>query len=671
MDEKQITIRPKKHYNTEEWRQAALHFDEHGRYTNHPPNNSPSSKYYKFWKEQADRCVYGYDIGRDWIPGYFYFYLNFCQMDMTIARKDVSGDIFKSVQGDRVKRFPFFWDGDYDYYHYLDECERAGEFAAVLKTRGRGYSWKAGSMLMRNYALIPASKSYAFAYEKEFLTKDGLLTKAWEIMDFIDINTAWGHRRLINQPMHKTSGYELNLGGKKVKKGYQSEIIGVTLKDDPDKSRGKRGQLILYEEGGKFPKVLQTWIVGSPSMRQDGITHGLQAIYGTGGTVGANFMGLNELFYNPVKYGILPHSNPYDKALISNQTNKGKAGFFTPDDINQQRTMDEDGNSNRILANEVIMKRRAIKQEGGKNPDAYLRYVAEHPLTAKEATLQIGGTLFPITALQDHRAEVEANPHKFEDLEQLVTLVGNPDTDEIECVSSKGLVSINDYPLAEHENIDGCIVIWEHPVKNSQGKIPHDLYIGGNDAYDHDEASTTSLGSTFIMNRLTRRIVAEYTGRPLTAKMYYENVRKLLIYYNAILNYENNWKGLFTYFENRHCAYLLADTPEAIRDKITATATLNRGKGTPGTDPINKYARELILAWLLEPVAPGSEKLNLHTIRSIALLKELEYWNKDDNFDRVSSLGMLMIIEEDRYKYTAEMEKTVNSRAGDKFWKVG
>jgi hypothetical protein len=41
-------------------------------------------------------------------------------------------------------------------------------------------------MLVRNYALIKESKSFAIASEQKFLIGDGLLTKAWEIMDFVD-----------------------------------------------------------------------------------------------------------------------------------------------------------------------------------------------------------------------------------------------------------------------------------------------------------------------------------------------------------------------------------------------------------------------------------------------------------------------------------------------------
>lgn len=71
----------------------------------------------------------------------------------------------------------------------------------VLKSRRKGYSFKCGSMLCRNYYLIPGSKSYAVAAEKEYLLKDGILTKAWEFMDFIDEHTAWAKN--VREPIHK------------------------------------------------------------------------------------------------------------------------------------------------------------------------------------------------------------------------------------------------------------------------------------------------------------------------------------------------------------------------------------------------------------------------------------------------------------------------------------
>ena len=91
---------------------------------------------------------------------------------------------------------------------------------------------------------------------------------------------------------------------------------------------------------------------------------------------------------------------------------------------------------------------------------------------------------------------------------------------------------------------------------------------------DHDESFTNSLGSTFIFKRVLAGeawqdvIVAEYSGRPDTAEEYYENVRKLLTFYNARLLFENERKGIYPYFTNKHCDYLLADQPDKVISEV-------------------------------------------------------------------------------------------------------
>jgi hypothetical protein len=106
------------------------------------------------------------------------------------------------------------------------------------------------------------------------------------------------------------------------------------------------------------------------------------------------------------------------------------------------------------------------------------------------------------------------------------------------------------YPLDKDDDPTGSIVIWEHPNKEASPG----LYIAGIDSYDYDQSGTNSLGSCFIYKRIqnleeySNIIVAEYTGRPATAEMFYENVRKLLLYYNARAMYENQNKGIFVYF---------------------------------------------------------------------------------------------------------------------------
>ena len=164
-------------------------------------------------------------------------------------------------------------------------------------------------------------------------------------------------------------------------------------------------------------------------------------------------------------------------------------------------------------------------------------------------------------------------------------------------------------------------------------------------------------------------IVAEYTGRPSTAEEFYELSRRMLMYFNARMNYENNLKGLFTYFKNKNATHLLTDTPEVLVDKEVMTTTmLNRKKGTPGTVMVNKWGRELIKTWLLTPCPDNADLMNLQKIRSIPLLKELIYWNKAGNFDRVSSLIMLMIQKQEVARIDIHKEKKIKTLSEDPFW---
>jgi len=137
--------------------------------------------------------------------------------------------------------------------------------------------------------------------------------------------------------------------------------------------------------------------------------------------------------------------------------------------------------------------------------------------------------------------------------------------------------------------------------------------------------------------------VAEYTGRPDRAEDYYENVRSLLLYYNAKLLYENERKGIFPYFTQKHSDYLLADQPDIIND-IIGRSTVQRRKGIHMTTQIIDYSEGLIKEWLNEEYAPGFK--NLTRILSEPLIEELIQYNDKGNFDRVRALQCLMIFRE-------------------------
>lgn len=658
----------KKIVNSNKFRQASIQFLNTGQYCQYPEG---TTEFYKFWDEERDRCINGYtaDDG-DFISGYNYFYLNYCPISRIVNH--ITTDKLGNTVVKRVNEvsFPDFWDYDYYYFNAVQEAEEVGKHLCLLKSRRKGFSYKGGAMACRNYYLIPNSKTFIYASNKQYLTDDGILTKAWDYMDFIDKNTAWGKKRSVNTQMRRRAGfYTKDDYGNVIEMGYKSEIIGVTLKDNPDVVRGKKANLILFEEGGSFSELGAAWQIARPSVEVDGIAFGTMIVWGTGGTEGSAFETMKDMFYNPDGYNCLGFDNIWDETATTN-----KCGFFVPQYTNldirdkegKRIYMDEDGNTFRKKSLEHILAERQIVISNATSNAAVDRYVAERPITPAEAMLEFNGNIFPKKELQEQLSLLRTNK-KLQNHKQVGDLIQQPDGTIKWIIKKTG--DITHYPLRTKrdettgaligDDPTGSIVIWEHPNKDASPG----LYIAGVDSYDYDESSTTSLGSCFIYKRVqsieqySDIIVAEYTGRPKSAEEFYENVRKLLLYYNARAMYENQNKGIFVYFTNKHCDYLLADQPDIIND-IVSNSKVNRKKGCHMNKQIKQWGWGLIKDWLNDINADG--KKNVYNIMSEPLLEELIAANDVVNVDRVMALTQVIIYREQLYNVKVKEVKKEN-----------
>lgn len=462
-------------HDTDKFRQAAIFFEKHGCYTLAPRG---TTDYKKYWDQETERCLNGYTApDGEGITGYNYFYLNYSPIFKLVETEytDRNGDVRK--RRERILQFPSFWDYDYYYFCAIEEAEQQGKHMAVLKSRQRGYSFKGASMLVRNYMLIPGSKNFAVASEQKFLVGDGLLTKAWQIMDFLDKHTEWAKQRLVSTRMERVSGYKVtDEFGKQTEQGYLSSIVGITLKNDPERIRGTRGKLVLWEEGGKFPDLLDAWRIEQPSVEtDDGVAFGLMIAFGTGGTIGASFEGLKELFYKPNANNVLAFPNIWDEGRENTE-----CGFFVPaysnlesfDDDGNQRFMDKDGNSLKELAIQNLIDQRNKIKDGGASQQSIDRFISERPMKPAEAVLELGKNIFPRKLLMDQLTRIRTNK-KLQSMKHIVDLEwdGNGQVKATEKKSG----DITNYPLKKGDKPHGSVVIWEYPVKDP----PLGLYIGG------------------------------------------------------------------------------------------------------------------------------------------------------------------------------------------------
>ena len=492
-------------------------------------------------------------------------------------------------------------------------------------------------------------ETFISSYFKTYLNDDGVLNKFEKYIDFCAEYTQFPKKRLTSSldKMKWTSGYKES--NSEIKKGSGNEVIGISVKDSPGKLRGKRGAFIGLEEMGSFPNLIELYSTLRPSMEDGDIVFGMIYAQGTAGDKDSDFSAAQKIMYSPRAFNMQPIKNVYDKV------GQGKPEFvyFYPAYVNRNGCYNKDGISDVTKAIlEVLINRYNVKYN---TTDSTLitKTIAEHPIVPQEAVLRTRGNLFPSSQINERLNQIDTNPNIFDDVyvgELIFDKAG-----QVKYVPSDD-VPIRVYPTEDNKD-KGAIEFYEMPQKNREGKVFPNRYIIGHDPVDDDVSQTMSLTSTFVFDLLTDRIVAEYTGRQEYADDNFEIVRKLCLFYNAKCMYEQNKKGIYSYFKRKGCLTLLAETPEYLKEQniIKEIGYGNKGVGVNATANVNSFADRLTKEWLIKKQVvlvkeEGQEKEveipNLFTVKNRAFLQEAAAYNPTANFDRIRAFGMVMIYRE-------------------------
>ena len=509
------------------FRPSAIHFQKYGCYTFLRPNPNPNSEFKKWIVEEKRRCREGYvrESDGEWVTGYMYWYMNYCPIMLTRITEG-------KKKADRVEGFPETWEGIYLRFHYVQQARENGNHAIELARRGASKSYTLASMMAHNFVLGESAEVYKrvttilTAYQKEYLAdKDGTLSKFEPMINFVSENTEFPRLRLrsSSQDMFWLAGYQDEYGRKK---GSLNSVMGVSSKDDSGKLRGKRGH-IYFEEIGSFPNLLEIFDIVRQGMEEGDYTYGLAFLVGTAAEKASNFESAKTLLYNTDAYNIYTIKNVYDKP----KQGKPTFGYFFPAYVNRKGCYNKDGVSDVVKALVQILRARH-KAKYGSDPNSVLRVIAEMPITPAEAIIKVRNAYFPVAALTERLQQIDLDPKAYDDV-----YVGN--------LVLKGtnveFKHSDDVPIRKYgvdNSMQGALEIYELPQKNSSNKVYEGRYIIGHDPVDNDQAESTSLSSTFVLDLYTDRIVAEYTGRHQFADDNFEIVRLLCLFYNAKCLYE-------------------------------------------------------------------------------------------------------------------------------------
>lgn len=456
--------------NSDFFRQAAIQWQETGKYTNLKPNANPNSEFGRWRNEEKRRGWEGYvdpSTGM-WVTGDYYWMLNYCPMHL--VKKSDNGMALRIVAP------PRFWDGQFFVSHYFYQARQHGHHAAELASRGRGKTTLGAAMLAKRFILGETKENkdgvqcfVTAADRNKLMNPNQILTVFVDNIDFCAKNTQFAARRLksSNQELTWKMGYKKS--GSDVELGSKNTVTGVLTGVNQDKLNGSRGVLYLIEEAGIFKDLLNMYNLIRPSTEEGDDVYAEIIAYGTAGDDQSDFTAFSEMIYSPDGYNMEALENVFDK---EGQGRKKITMFYGAYLNYDASCIDENGNSDVTKALLKICNDRYKVKYGSTDINTITKRISQYPITPQEAIIRSQGNMFPVTELNNRLNQIDNNPNEFDDV-----YIGELVQDKSGKVEFKptGDIPIRDFPTKDNKVV-GALEIYEMPQKGANGEIPYERY---------------------------------------------------------------------------------------------------------------------------------------------------------------------------------------------------
>lgn len=664
--------------NTHHFSKAAQRKMTEGHYCPYSAKNNPT-KFRDFWKEEIRKCYEGVKIGEIYIPGLFYFFLNYHPIDVI----DKNGDL--------TRGFPGFWLIHWQIFRILQYCKEKGLHFGCLKVRGCGFSEIGSAIGAHTYAIRPlyfkifhnknvteSSKAFYFAALDQYLTSgDGIVTKCFSNIDFLNQKTD-GALKHLDQIKFKNSerigGFKTK-GGDKIRTGGQ---IKGAIVDRPDKVRGSRTIYSLLEEAGAFPKVDAAVNIMRPLVERGGKVTGTIIAWGTSNEDPKGIQGLTKIMNNPQAFRMVKFRNVWTKEngepipkdqlkyipkdplefVIDPDTPEYResgngTGWFIPAYDALFTKFDKDGNPQREEAYEFYEKERELVLSGdsieSEDTSTAMAYIADHPFTIKEALLVSHDAEFNSPKLSRQRVNIETR--RIEPHIERGNFFAKKVNGEIQAIEwekdPKGKFLIHQHPEWSDDKGHYKTVSLNDPLRDNN------VYIAGIDSIDQGKKDSSGSGSSLaclVKKRVgvegpmgdptNNTYVAMYLNRPDDVRDAYDDVMLMLLYFNAKALLEYTKLRIISYFEEKKYAWLFAREPENPAVVIHSYKKRKYKRGIRMTNDIIDYYVSLIKEYLED----YSENIYF-----VELLKQLSEFTieKKTKFDLVVAMGLCEILDQE------------------------
>jgi intein/homing endonuclease len=226
------------------------------------PKCVTTNAYNEFWLEQIDYCINGYRTGGMFIPGRYYYYLNFVPIRGLL----------------KGRQYPWYVDLDYEYFTTVEQVKR-DKLPGIIapKARRKGLSEKAKTILSHGLRFIPQYRGAITAGLETYT--NGLRNKFEDIENNIAPELSLNVLKN-NEKIYKP-GYEVkNELGQFIEEGYGGMISFETMYDDATKLEGEYFHDVIYEESGRYKLLGQVIESIKPALMFGSQVMGTSYIYG-------------------------------------------------------------------------------------------------------------------------------------------------------------------------------------------------------------------------------------------------------------------------------------------------------------------------------------------------------------------------------------------------------
>lgn len=497
------------------------------------PDCVGSTLWEEWWDEQHDRNINGYFTAHQWIPGRYYYYLN-----------------FNPVTGLKGRDFPYYIDFDLEWYYTVEQIKKYRAKGLIEpKARRKGISEKACSLVNHGLRYIEGYKAGIAAGIEDYLT--GFRTKLEPNITTTKIPEMY-LGTLRNTDTELSIGYEVKVeDGSFTKDGNGAQLRFATMYNNYKKLEGEYFHDVIMEESGHFPYVDEAINSIDPAMMFGAVRGGTFYVYGTGGNIRAGSKGFKRLWYHGEQEGFVrlfvPGNRlyfPFIGGIGENEVVVNPITNLKVDPIKNLRHMEpyqRIGCEDTKTADEFIDNMSEhLRLNSAKNK--YLDFKKANPKNAEEAFESGGSNNFNNDKLYEQKYKVGSEQKLYTDW--IVELV--KEKNQIGQLVPKIPLEATARPAIDSDSEWKKVKILNngHPIKGYKN-----LDVGGTDSYNQDQTNTSdSLGGICILRQGDkipahvgvlhgkRYPVCIYKGRPPRKEQFFEISLALSVYYDLFRN---------------------------------------------------------------------------------------------------------------------------------------